>query len=144
MKYIVYVSQARAPFSIDQLTDLLGRSRSRNTKEGITGILLYRYSDDFDKGYFIQAIEGPEAELDALWRRISGDSRHHTIVTLSEGFEEARMFPNWSMGFKNVEPGDLADVPGFADIDKDSFWENLRSGGMPEALDLLRGFYDGD
>ena len=140
MKYIIYVSQAHAPFSTEKLADLLGRSRSRNTKDEITGLLLYRYSDDFDKGYFIQAIEGPDEALDNLWSRISDDPRHHTIVTLAEGTEDDRMFPNWSMGFKNVEPGELANVPGFADIDKDSFWQDLESGGMPEAPDLLRGF----
>lgn len=143
MKYIVYVSQAKSPFTNDALATLLRKSRSRNTDEGITGVLLYRYSEDFDKGYFIQAIEGPVKTLDDLWSRISRDQRHHTIVTLAEGAQTDRMFPNWSMGFKNVEAGDLAQVPGFADLDKDSFWQGLKSRQMPEAVELLQGFYDG-
>ncbi|GAW33642.1 sensors of blue-light using FAD [Roseovarius sp. A-2] len=144
MKYIVYVSQAKAPLSKDALKELLEKSRARNADDAITGLLLYRYSKDFDKGYFIQAIEGPDGVLDALWERISQDNRHHTIVTLAEGTELERMFPNWSMGFKNVEAIDLADVPGFAKIETESFWQNLKANQMPESVDLLRGFYDGD
>jgi len=142
MKYIVYVSQAAAPFSKDALKTLLDKSRSRNTNDGITGLLLYRYSEDFDKGYFIQAIEGPDTVLNGLWDRISNDSRHHTIITLAKGDQAAPMFPNWSMGFKNVDENDLVSVPGFADIGKDSFWQNLKENEMPEAVDLLRGFYE--
>jgi len=142
MKYIVYVSQAATPFSKAALKGLLDKSRSRNTDEGITGLLLYRYSEDFDKGYFIQAIEGPDLVLTALWDRISNDSRHHTIITLAKGDQSAPMFPNWSMGFKNVDDDDLASLPGFADIGKDSFWQNLEENKMPEAVDLLRGFYE--
>lgn len=144
MKYIVYVSQAKAPFSKDALKQLLEKSRSRNTDDGVTGLLLYRYSEDFDKGYFIQAIEGPDGVLDALWERISEDKRHHTIITLTEGHQKERMFPNWSMGLKNVEAQDLVDVPGFAEIHKESFWQNLTANRMPDALDLLLGFYDGN
>lgn len=143
MKHIVYVSQAKAPFSKDVLRELLKKSRSRNTDDGITGLLLYRFSEDLEKGYFIQAIEGPEDVLDALWGRISHDKRHHTIITLAEGDQEERMFPNWSMGFKNIEAHDLADLPGFAEIENESFWQNLKDNEMPEAVDLLRGFYDG-
>ena len=141
MKYIVYGSQAKAPFSKLALKELLEKSRARNSDEGITGLLLYRYSDDFDKGYFIQAIEGPDDVLNALWDRISEDRRHHTIVTLAEGKQTDRMFPNWSMGFRNVEAKDLEALPGFAEIETESFWENLKANEMPEAVELPRGFY---
>lgn len=142
MKYIVYVSKAKTPQKPDQLAELLNKSRANNTAAGITGLLLYRYSEDTQGGYFIQAIEGPEDALQALWGKISQDKRHHTIVSLDEGEEEARMFPDWSMGFKNVDAGDLAKFPGFANIDDDRFWQGLQANAMPEALDLLRGFND--
>ncbi|MGB5871929.1 MAG: hypothetical protein WBH04_17200, partial [Albidovulum sp.] len=74
---------------------------------------------------------------------ISSDRRHHTIVTLSSGTEAERMFPEWSMGFKNVDAQDLASMPGFAEIGAEAFWQNLKANAMPEALELLRGFYDG-
>jgi len=94
------------------------------------------------RGYFIQAIEGPDALLNGLWDRISNDPRHHTIITSAKGDQAAPMFPNWSMGFKNVDENDLVSIPGFADIGKDSFWQNLKENEMPEAVDLLRGFYE--
>ena len=143
MNYIVYVSKAKAPQSKKQLADLLEVSRRRNTAEGVTGLLLYRYSEEYVAGYFIQAIEGPEGALSDLWRRISADHRHHTIVTLCSGIETERMFPEWSMGFKNVDAQDLANMPGFAGIDSETFWQNLAANAMPEALELLRGFYGG-
>lgn len=143
MNYIVYVSKAKAPQSQEQLAALLEASRHRNMAEGITGLLLYRYSEEYQAGYFIQAIEGLEDALSDLWRRISADRRHHTIVTLSSGTETERMFPEWSMGFKNVDAQDLARMPGFAEIETEAFWRNLKANAMPEATELLRGFYDG-
>jgi hypothetical protein len=142
MKYVVYVSHAKAPFSSDALAELLRKSRVRNTEDSITGLLLYRYDEDFDKGYFIQAIEGPEAALDALWDRIGRDMRHHSIITLAEGVEETRMFPNWTMGFKNVDADDFAKLPGFTEIGTEGFWRDLQENGLPEAVNLMRGFYD--
>lgn len=142
MKYIVYVSQAVKPFKSKDLGALLTHSRKRNTADGITGLLVYRYNADYGRGNFLQVLEGPEAELDDVWNRISSDSRHHTIVAIEEGSIESRMFGEWSMGFKNIEAGDLADIDGFADMGSDAFWENAENNTLTEALDLLKGFYE--
>ncbi|NNK78028.1 MAG: hypothetical protein HKP40_04870 [Litoreibacter sp.] len=53
------------------------------------------------------------------------------------------MFGDWSMGFKNVDAEDLAGFEGFSDLGSDAFWEKLNAGAIPEALDLLKSFYDG-
>jgi len=142
MKYIVYVSQAVKPFSADALGALLEHSRKRNTADGITGLLIYRYNDDFSRGNFLQILEGPDAALDDVWRRISSDPRHHTVVVVEEGHVAQRMFPDWSMGFKNVAAVQLADYEGFADMGTDAFWHRAAQGSLTEAIDLLKGFYD--
>ena len=99
MKHIVYVSQAAKSFSSDEFSGLMKHSRTRNSADEITGLLVYRYNDDFKRGNFLQVLEGTEEALDDVWRRISGDPRHHTIIVLEEGESDARMFGDWSMGF---------------------------------------------
>jgi len=143
MKYIAYVSQAQTPFSEDELAGLLSHSRSRNRDDDITGCLVYRYNEDFERGNFLQVLEGPDAAIDDVWRRISGDTRHHTIVIIDEGKIEDRMFTNWSMGFKNVDAEDLSRVDGFADLGSDAFWETAGRENLTQGLDLLKSFYDG-
>ena len=141
MRYIVYVSQAKKPFLEDELSKLLKHSRQRNTKESITGLLVYRFNEDYDRGNFIQVLEGPEKQLEGVWNRISKDPRHHTIVVVEEGNIQERMFKDWSMGFKNVDSKDLCDFQGFSDLGSDKFWEDIDPGKVSSALELARSFY---
>ena len=144
MKYIVYVSQASRPFSEDQLTDLLLHSRERNTKDGISGLLIYRFNHDFNRGNFVQVLEGPDSSLENVWSRISKDKRHHTVVVVEEGCIATRMFENWSMGFKNIEARELREFEGFSDLGSDKFWKEVNPGKVSTALDLARSFYQND
>ena len=143
MKFIAYVSQAVRPFERDELTQLLEYSRTRNLEGEITGLLIYRYSSEFSRGNFVQALEGPEAALEDVWQRISKNRRHHTIVVVEEGDTETRMFADWSMGFRNVDADDLKDFKGFSDLGSDKFWDQINSGAKPDALELLKSFYRG-
>ncbi|WP_405110494.1 BLUF domain-containing protein [Phaeobacter sp. BS52] len=143
MKHIVYVSQAEHPFSAWELANLLETSRARNVSDGISGLLIYRLNPEYNRGNFVQAIEGPEAEIDSLWSRITRDNRHHTIVVVQEGSIEARMFDGWSMGFKNADAEDLAGFAGFSDLGSDTFWSDISPASAAGALELLRNFYDG-
>ena len=143
MKYIVYVSQAAKAFSTDDLAGLLTHSRERNAADSITGLLVYRYNTDFKRGNFLQVLEGTDDALKDVWRRISGDPRHHTIIVLDEGESDARMFGDWSMGFRNVDESDLANFVGFSELGSDEFWKNAKRQALPDALSTLRSFYDG-
>jgi len=143
VKYIVYVSQAAKAFSTDDLAGLLTHSRERNAADGITGLLVYRYNADFKRGNFLQVLEGTDDALKDVWRRISGDPRHHTIIVLDEGESDARMFGDWSMGFRNVDESDLAQFIGFSELGSDEFWKEAKKQALPDALSTLRSFYDG-
>ena len=143
MKYIVYVSQAAKAFSTDDLAGLLTHSRERNAADGITGLLVYRYNADFKRGNFLQVLEGTDDALKDVWRRISGDPRHHTIIVLDEGECDARMFGDWAMGFRNVDESDLAQLIGFSELGSDEFWKEAKKQALPDALSTLRSFYDG-
>lgn len=106
---LAYESQASVPLTAPDLLDLLTRSRAKNAVLGVTGILLYR------QGTFLQVLEGSRAEVDELYATIAGDPRHHGVSTVLAEDRRARRFPDWTMGFADVD-GDFGDVDGFNDV----------------------------
>jgi Sensors of blue-light using FAD len=96
MYYLLYASVATIPFSPAELQELLKISRANNSQLGITGILLYR------DGEFMQAIEGEQAAIQALYTHITCDTRHQRITTILEGPIDTRHFPDWSMGYRDL------------------------------------------
>ena len=74
---MVYISSAVRLMTDAELVSLLRQCRANNEKAGITGMLLYK------GGNFMQALEGPEEDVDRLQRRIETDPRHTGIITLS-------------------------------------------------------------
>lgn len=144
MHYVIYVSQARKPMDPAALEALLLQSRAWNSSQGLTGMLIYRYSPDADSGHFMQMLEGGEPEVRFIYDKIRRDKRHHTILTLAEAEAEAegRMFSDWAMGFKNVDDAFLAGLPGHARIGEASFEPSAFQHSNAEALRLLKFFHD--
>jgi hypothetical protein len=68
---LVYTSIANQKMSDDNLKDLLKKSRAKNERKNVTGMLLYL--DPF----FIQILEGEEAIVNESFNIIKQDSRHH-------------------------------------------------------------------
>lgn len=141
MHYMIYVSQAKKPMNAVELEQLLLKSRVWNASKSLSGLLIYRYSDEADRGHFIQMLEGEESEVVALYDKIRRDKRHHTILTLSKGNIENRMFSEWAMGFKNIDDVMLAKLPGHARIGDDSFNPAAFQQSNEEALKLLKFFH---
>ena len=104
---LVYISTATELFPARELLELLRQSRDHNASLGITGLLLYR------KGIFMQALEGEETAVRALYARIGEDPRHHHVSTLLAVPTTGRQFPQWSMGFKNIGEMPVGPVPGY-------------------------------
>lgn len=142
MHYVIYVSQATRPLNDPALEALLLKSREWNSSQGLTGLLIYRYSLDADKGYFIQMLEGGEREVHTLYDKIRHDKRHHTVLTLGEGEIESRMFSDWAMGFKNVDDALFDGLPGHARIGEASFDATAFQHSNVEALKLLKFFHE--
>jgi hypothetical protein len=110
MYFLVYVSSAVRPFSADELLDLLTKSRENNARQGITGMMLYK------DGNIMQALEGErEAVLD-LYGRISRDPRHRGLLPLLQGPLEGRQFPDWTMGFYDLNSAAVRATPGFSEF----------------------------
>jgi hypothetical protein len=144
MKYLIYVSQASHPMNSDELGEILEYSRERNDREGITGLLIYRFRPDERRGNFVQLLEGEAAAVETVWQRIAADRRHHTKIVLEEGEIEGRAFPEWSMGFRNVAEADLEGFEGYSDLGSPQFWNRARAGALPSAFDIMASFYGGD
>ena len=142
MYYMIYVSQAKKPMDAAELEELLLHSRKWNTTKGLTGLLLYRYSEESESGHFIQMLEGEEREVRTLFDTIKRDKRHHTVLTFGSGNMETRMFSDWAMGFKNMDDALFSGLPGYARIGEKSFDPTAFQQSNTAALDLLKFFHD--
>jgi hypothetical protein len=94
---LIYTSRATEMIDAPSLEALMSESRSRNEVAGITGILCS------GRGYFVQALEGPETKLMALYASILRDERHQQSALLSIGLVSSRAFPQSAMAL--VEGG---------------------------------------
>ena len=142
MYYMIYVSQAKKPMNAAELELLLSHSRKWNTTKGLTGLWLYRYSEESESGHFIQMLEGEEREVRTLFDTIKRDKRHHTVLTFGSGNMETRMFSDWAMGFKNMDDALFSGLPGYARIGEKSFDPAAFQQSNTAALDLLKFFHD--
>ena len=104
---LVYVSTATVPMSEAELLDLLEKSREKNKRAFITGILLY------GGGNFFQVLEGDKEDVDALYETILQDDRHHSCIIIDESEIQSRTFGNWSMGFRYLRREDKDTIEGF-------------------------------
>jgi Sensors of blue-light using FAD len=108
MIQLFYVSSGVKRFAQDELLQLLDKARQNNEKLGITGMLLYRDGD------FMQALEGDGIQVRALAAKIARDPRHKNVCVLLDSRCTEREFPDWSMGFRNLQDVDPQDVPGYS------------------------------
>jgi hypothetical protein len=106
--------------SDDELLEILRVSRRNNIERGITGLLLYR------GGNFIQALEGPEDAIDELIDRIYEDPRHRGVQVLLREPKQQRYFPEWSMGFYNMD--------NLREEDRHNFISIFRSDDLPSTF----------
>ncbi len=104
--YTLYVSQASGPMTPDELAKLLKQSRTFNRSVGVTGCMIYQNDG------FIQMLEGERAQVESVMEKIRCDPRHHNLRVVVEGETERRVFPDWSMGFRDMSA--IYDLPEFA------------------------------
>lgn len=144
MYYILYVSQAYRLMSTEEIAKLLETSRRNNIRDGITGLLIYKEWKTAERANFLQLLEGPREVVEAAYKKITKDPRHHTIIGLEQGEISHRNFGSWAMGFKNLNTDELKSFPGFKDVDADSFNPDDFSKQIQPALGTMKNFYDSD
>jgi len=104
--YLSFATRALKADLDNQIQDILEIARKHNAEKNITGQLVYR------SGIFLQLLEGSKGDITALLGRILLDhSRHESIKILLHQPLQERIFPDWSMAFKNLENAaqDLVD-----------------------------------
>jgi hypothetical protein len=104
---IIYASAATRPIEEEELLAMLKLAREKNTRNGITGMLLHC------DGSFIQVLEGPKDRVMDLLRVIRQDPRHSRLAVLFEGPIKNRSFSQWSMGFNRLSSEELAKTEGY-------------------------------
>jgi len=88
---LVYSSRAN-PLQGEAVLDLLQHARENNRELGITGLLLY------GQEIFLQVLEGERDTVNALYRGIVQDERHHDVTILDARAITNRDFSAWAMG----------------------------------------------
>ncbi len=106
MLQIAYFSTASTPQNAEVLHTILQVARSRNARDGITGLLVA------GGNRYMQVIEGPRLEMEALWASIRADQRHCAVAQLLKRTVLERAFGDWSMAFSREERlGDYDSFP---------------------------------
>jgi AcrR family transcriptional regulator len=91
LRCIVYTSIAAGPWTESDIAALAETSRLRNSANDITGRLL-RIGVAF-----VQALEGPDAAVTALYAAIAADPRHTDVIQLINAPIESRAYGGWAM-----------------------------------------------
>lgn len=134
MFYLLYASSAPRKFDESSLVELLETSRRNNASIGVSGMLLYA------DGNFIQYIEGAEGPVRQLYDRISRDPRHRNLQILTTGETEARIFPDWSMGFRSLTRDEEAAIGRF-DLSRATIENRLAEADNRLILTMMKQFY---
>ena len=130
MYFILYTSGASEQCSSEDINSILEVSRRNNPSNSVTGLLIYK------KPSFLQYLEGPEQAVTALYEKIKNDKRHSSIETIKDREIDARVFPDWEMGFAGED--DLQPLKWKWDVDKltrFSFADELE-----DNMDLIKAF----
>lgn len=119
---LVYVSSANWLYTKDELDEILSVSWTKNSKLGITGMLLYK------EGNIIQALEGPEYAVEVLMTTIARDPRHSGVQVLTRQFVPNREYGDWTMAYRDMNAG-ILKTPGY-----DGPVEGFSEGVLPPAI----------
>lgn len=97
---LLYVSHAVGPQTTTVTTSILLQAQTHNAVHGITGVLCQ------GQGFFFQVLEGERSRVNALYRRICLDKRHHAVDVLHYEEIKERLFGQWSMALIRLPVND--------------------------------------
>lgn len=133
MYRLMYISNATVRFTNEELEELLTLARKNNSKKNVTGLLILKGRT------FLQCLEGPKQEVIELFEKIQKDSRHDSLVELIDEDIESRYFPNWSMGYKNINHIDSISSEKLTNF---SLKENISSFDINEISEIFKDFIE--
>lgn len=130
----MYTSRSVRPMTTDDCKEILNSARGHNKRNGVTGFLAYA-----PNGTFVQVIEGDPDALEMTYARITDDPRHYQVTTLLDDNGDQRLFPDWSMGFRELGEHELNALPGFVNLADEDALSDLGEG--PVAIDALKSIF---
>ena len=101
---LVYRSTSKNNINNDDISIILKSSRVFNSKNDITGCLLYHNHE------FIQIIEGEEKIVRELYARIEKNPMHDNIILLNESNINSKAFGSWSMAYYQLGSDDIKNI----------------------------------
>jgi hypothetical protein len=103
LRNVLYCSHSTALMNEGELQRILATAQEHNKRRGITGLLVH------GGGMFLQWLEGPRHEVEALMEKLADDPRHETLVRLQvlDGLGE-RLYPKWAM--RSVHPSEIHEI----------------------------------
>lgn len=133
--HCIYASAASHPFSMEEIEELLEKSRRNNAVVNVTGMLLY------EDGSFFQVLEGEAQSVEKIYRKVCADERHQRVSKLIYEPIEERHFGDWSMGLAELTKDQLNEVEGLNDFFRSARCFTQLDDGR--AKQLLKAFKDG-
>ena len=94
---ISYVSTVAPNLPRKDIEKILEQSRDDNTKQNITGILLY------SNGNFFQVLEGNKEDVLDLFSKIKQDDRHYDVLTIFKREVEQPKFQEYQVDFMSLD-----------------------------------------
>lgn len=91
MYRLIYRSRSKEKIGWKLIREILELSESSNKEKGISGALVATST------HFLQVIEGDFEAVNALFIKISRDSRHDSVQLLGFDCIDKRFFEGWSM-----------------------------------------------
>lgn len=94
---LIYASNKAEDVEMPDILRILDTASKNNKRHGITGLLC------FTENMFMQVIEGDSFLINQLYRNIVVDKRHAEVNLIDYAFIWQREFPDWAMGFVDME-----------------------------------------
>jgi len=134
MIQLTYISTATNWPTESELINLLDQARLLNLRRNITGMLLY------SNRTYMQVLEGEAKVVRELYEAICKDPRNEGNVILRESEIPGRNFPDWSMGFENLESRSPIELPGFVEVFGGKLDRTIAVNNKTNAIRLLMNF----
>ena len=97
---MLYVSTAVGPLTTTVTGTILRSAQAFNADNGITGVLCQ------GQGVWLQVLEGPRSEVNALYGRIFADKRHKNVQTIAFEDITRRRYGAWAMAHVSMTDTD--------------------------------------
>lgn len=101
---IIYRSHIGKNTSEPEVEKFIEKANQRNANAEVTGILL------FDGEHFLQLLEGPEDNVETIYRIICDDNRHFSLTELLRDYSVERHFGNAGMELFDLRNYDKSAV----------------------------------